>query len=135
MNQISQPESFPTLEQVREQFEAWRQSREKRSAIPGSLWQAAIHLCQDHSINKVSKTLRLNYAILKQRIHVNGSKHLLPRIAPPTFIELDVSAPKPTSECIVEMEDKGGTRMKMYFKGEVGLDLLELGKAFWSKRS
>ena len=29
MEQIPQPESTPTLEQVREQFEAWRQSREK----------------------------------------------------------------------------------------------------------
>jgi hypothetical protein len=33
------------------------------------------------------------------------------------------------------MEDKGGTRMKMYFKGELGFDLLELGKSFWDKRS
>jgi hypothetical protein len=32
------------------------------------------------------------------------------------------------------MADQKGATMRMYFKGEAGLDLLELGKAFWSKR-
>jgi hypothetical protein len=33
------------------------------------------------------------------------------------------------------MEDQKGAKMRMYFKGKAGLDLLELGKVFWSKRS
>ena len=135
MDQIPQPETPPTLEQVREQFELWRQRREKRLAIPASLWQAAIHLCQDYSISKISSTLRLNYAVLKQRVHAYGTSHQVPCITAPSFIELDVSQSKSASECVVEMEDKGGARMKMYFKGEVGFDLLELGKSFWNKRS
>lgn len=134
MDQISQPESISSLEKVREQFEAWRQSREKRSAIPDALWQAAINLCQDYSISKISSTLRLNYAVLKQRVRVYGINHPVPRITAPSFIELDVSPSRSTSECIVEMADQKGATMRMYFKGEVGLDLLELGKAFWSKR-
>ena len=134
MDQISQAESIPTLEQVREQFEIWRQSRVKRSAIPDVLWQAAVNLCQKHTISKVSSTLRLNYAVLKQRVGVYGINHPGPRITAPSFIELDVSPSRSTSECIVEMADQKGATMRMYFKGEAGLDLLELGKAFWSKR-
>jgi len=135
MEQIPHADSTPTLEQVREQFELWRQSREKRSAIPDALWQAAINLCQDTSISKISSTLRLNYAVLKQRFHAYGTNHQVPCITAPSFIELDVSPSKSASECIVEMQDTDGGRMKMYFKGEVGFDLLELGKSFWDKRS
>lgn len=135
MDQIPQPETPPTLEQVREQFKLWRQSREKRSPIPDALWQAAINLCQAYSISKISSTLRLNHAVLKQRVHAYVKNHPDPCITAPSFIALDVNPSKSASECIVEMEDKGGTRMKMYFKGELGFDLLELGKSFWDKRS
>jgi hypothetical protein len=33
------------------------------------------------------------------------------------------------------MADQKGATMRMYLKSEAGLDLLELGKAFWSKQS
>ena len=134
MGPISQSESMPTLEQVREQFRIWRKSREKRSTIPDALWQAAIELCQDYSISKISSTLRLNYAVLKQRVHAHGTTYPAPCNTAPSFIELDVNSSNPASECIIAMEDKSGARMKMYFKGEAGLDLLELGKAFWNQR-
>lgn len=75
MDQISQPESISSLEKVREQFEAWCQRLKKRSAIPDALWQAAINLCQDYSISKISSMLRLNYAVLKQRVRVYGINH------------------------------------------------------------
>ena len=134
MEQIPQPESISTLENVLEQFEAWRQNRVKRSAIPDVLWRAAVNLCQEHTISKACSTLRLNYAVLKQRIHAYGTTDPEPCITGSSFIELDVSPSKSASECIVEMEDKGGTRMRMYFKGEAGLDFLELGKTFWNMR-
>jgi len=135
MKQIPRPEApQPTLEQVQEQFEDWRRSREKRSAIPDALWQAAIYLCREHTISQVSSTLRLNYAVLKRRVQACGLSHPVPRIPTPSFIELDMSPTQSTSECIVEMSDQKGATMRMYFKGEAGLDLLELGKAFWNKR-
>ena len=135
MEQIPQPELIPTLEKVQEQFEAWRQSRVKRSAIPDALWHAAINLCQEHPISKVSSTLRLNYAELKYRVHVFSVSHPAPCITESNFIELDLSPSKMASECMVEMSDQKGGTMRMHFKGEAGLDLLELSKAFWSRRS
>jgi hypothetical protein len=136
MEQIPQSELIPTLEKVQEQFEAWRQSRAKRSAIPGVLWQAAVNLCQEHPISKISSTLRLNYAELKYRVHVFSLSHpAAPCISDSNFIELELSPSKTASECMVEMSDQKGATMRMHFKGEAGLDLLELGKAFWSRRS
>ena len=129
-----EPESTPTLDQIREQFEAWRQGRKKRSAIPDKLWQSAVSLCQDHSISKVSSTLRLNHAVLKHRVGAYGINHPVSRITAPRFIELDMRPSKSAFECIVEMSEPKGSTMRVYVKGETGLDLLELGKAFWSKR-
>ena len=135
MEQIPQPELIPTLKKVQEQFEAWRQSRVKRSAIPDALWQAAVNLCQEHTISKVSSTLRLNYAELKHRVHVCTAGQAAPCMTASNFIELDLSPSKAASECMVEMSDQKGATMRMHFKGEAGLDFLELGKAFWSRRS
>ena len=135
MQQICRPESTPSLENVLEQFEAWRQSRTKRSSIPDALWQAAVNLCQEHTISKVSSTLRLNYAELKHRVHVCTAGQPAPCMTASNFIELDLSPSKAASECMVEMSDQKGATMRMHFKGEAGLDLLELGKAFWSRRS
>jgi hypothetical protein len=125
----------PSLEEVRDQFENWRHLREKRAPIPHSLWQAAVSLCAKHSVYEISKALRLNYSDLKHRVEDKRSIFQAPSVSESAFIDLGLSAPMLPAECIVEMEDQKGATMRIYFKGETGLDLLELGKVFWSKRS
>ncbi len=124
-----------TLEQAQEQFAHWRRSRAKRGAIPDALWQAAIMLFPDYPVHRISKALRLNYTDLKHRVNAYRSTCEQPDVNTAGFIELGLSDPMPPAECIIEMADEKGASMRMYFKGEAGLDLLELGKAFWSKRS
>ena len=123
------------LEQVQEQFEHWRRSREKRGAIPDALWQAAIMLFPDYGLHRISKALRLNYTDLKHRVNAPRSTSEPSDVSTAGFIELGLSDPMRPAECIIEMADQKGASMRMYFKGEAGLDLLALGKAFWSKRS
>ena len=65
---VSTPTVKPTLELIRNQFESWRKRRHCRSPIPESLWQAAMGLCQEHSIGEVSRTLGLNYNGLRNRV-------------------------------------------------------------------
>jgi len=122
-----------TLEEIRDQFEHWRRSREKRSVIPDALWQAAILLFPKYSFCQISKALRLNYTDLKHRIEARRSTFEQSVVPEPAFVELGLSGPIHPAECIVEMEDQKGAKMRMHFKGEAGLDLLELGKAFWRK--
>ncbi|MCP4422182.1 MAG: hypothetical protein GY805_36685 [Chloroflexi bacterium] len=124
-----------TLEQVQEQFEHWRRSRKKRGVIPGALWQAALMLFPDYPVHRISKALRVNYTDLKHRINAYRSTCEQSDVNTAGFIELGLGDPMRPAECIVEMADQKGASMRMYFKGEAGLDLLELGKAFWSKRS
>ena len=124
-----------TVGQVRDQFEQWRNTREKRTDIPTELWQAAISLAEHTSVYQISKALRLNYTDLKHRVEAQRGSAVPAAVNDSAFIELGVGPVPAASECIVEMEDKQGLKMKMCFKGEIGFDLLELGKAFLDKQS
>ncbi|MBU0767414.1 hypothetical protein KKF55_06615 [Patescibacteria group bacterium] len=124
-----------TLEQVCQQFEYWRQTREKRCAIPEELWRAAKSLYPGYSLYHISKALRLNYTDLKQRFEQKQPTFIPRPINPAEFIELKVNSGIQPAECLVEMEDPFGAKMRMHFKGGAGLDLLELGRVFLSRRS
>ena len=124
-----------TLEEIRDQFETWRKTREKRTTIPDVLWEAAISLSPRYSLCQVSKALRLNYSDLKLRVQASQSFLQSSPVIDPAFIDLGLKNPIFPAECTIEMEDQNGAKMRMYFKGEAGLDLLELGKVFWSKGS
>jgi hypothetical protein len=124
-----------TLEAVCQQFEYWRQTRKKRCPIPEKLWQAAESLYPEHSLCHISKALRLNYTDLKQRFEQKQSAFIPPSIQSAEFIELNVDSPIVPAECLVEMEDPYGAKMRMHVKGDAGLDLLELGRIFLGRRS
>ena len=135
MNQESPSNLRPTLEDIQNQFETWRRTRQRRAPIPARLWEAAVNLSEDYSILQISKVLRLNYTDLKHRVlaqtdeEIVNAKHNLP------FIELDFEQTKSPNHCVIEMEKSNGAKLKMYFTGERSLDLLELGKSFWSNGS
>lgn len=126
---IFQPKS--SLEEVRAAFENWRKTRPKRAAIPEFLWNAAIRLSKENSVFKISKALRLNYAHLKRRIQGDS----LAPMTPPTFIELDIGKRGGSDECVLEMENDGGKKMRIQFRGTIQLDLVGLSRAFWESWS
>jgi hypothetical protein len=123
------------IEQVEEQFRIWRRTRAKRCAIPDRLWQAAESLYPQYSVYHISKTLHLNYTDLKQRMTPKLSTELSATVTKADFIELGLSDSMSLADCVVEMQDSNGSRMRMHFKWGIGVDLLELGKVFWSKTS
>ncbi len=124
-----------SLAQVRDQFENWRKTRQKRTAIPEALWEVAVSLSRDYPTLQISKALRLNYTTLKNRVQAARSGLFQRTGAGSAFVELDFGRSTFPSECIVEMEDTTGSKMKMHLKGVAVIDLLELGRAFWGKRS
>ena len=129
------PPALPSpLESVQYQFEKWRETRKKRrEPIPENLWAAATGLCNHYSINQISKALHLNHTDLKNRITGQKPVPKKKKLSSPFFVELDWEDHFPASECVIEMENASGSKMRMSFKGRADLDLLELAKAFWAK--
>ena len=122
------------LESVRYQFESWREHKKTpREPIPEHLWEAASKLNNEYPISRISNALRLNHTDLKKRILGQKSNQRKKKQSSPQFVELNCVPYFSSSECLVEMEDACGSKMRMRFKGKADLDLLELSKAFWTK--
>jgi len=119
------------LEEVRERFEQWRDSRNKRGRIPDALWQAAATLYPAYSLHQISRTLHLNHTKLKQCIHEQQTVSSLPPV--PAFIELGLSDAVTPCECIVEMQHRDGARMRVQVKGGGRPDLMKLVRQFWGR--
>jgi hypothetical protein len=77
--------------------------------------------------------LVVDYSALKKRVPIK-KKDSAAKMSPPGFIELNLEPPAAVSECIVEMQDILGAKMRMHFRGKTDFDLLELAKAFWRKK-
>jgi hypothetical protein len=127
------PTTRPNLSEVKEQFKIWRRTRKSPQPIPEQLWQAAVSLTATHSISQISKELVLDYSDLKKRVPLK-KKSPADKTRAPGFIELNLEPPAAVSECMVEMQDSLGAKMRMHFRGKPDFDLLELTKAFWSKQ-
>ena len=122
-----------SLSEVKEQFKAWRRTRKSPRPIPAGLWDAAAGLTAKHSISQISKELALDYTSLKNRVAVKKKTNAA-KISPADFIEVNLEPPAVVAECIVEMQDIQGAKIRMHFRGKTDFDLLELAKAFWSKK-
>lgn len=124
-------EQSTALENVLQLFADWRKNRTGKCRIPDNLWQAAIdlHQTQEMSIHKIALSLRLNHTALKEKIcdfshcaevDLSGDDEQA------MFIEV---APTPEcSDCIIEMENQDGVKMRICFKGRVDPAVISLGK-------
>lgn len=118
----------PSLEEVQQRFEQWREGRKRGTPIPAALWEDAVRLCADHSLCKISSALHLDYNVLKKRIQSTYPDRFPESVTPSDFIALDLRSSLP--EFIMEME-RAGERMMIHIKGAPGFHPLELMRAFW----
>jgi hypothetical protein len=131
------PSPHPSLEEVQRQFDSWRKSGKHRTLIPPRVWNAAVSLAGRYSTHKISTTLRLNYTQLRKRISLAGAAEKTVA-SPPSmpfadFVEYSVCPPhKP--QCLIEMENRHGDKMRIFVSVESSPDLLRLGKSFWSRK-
>ena len=148
--QNSQQTIIPAqLEQIRDQLENWRQTRQKRSPIPETIWQAAAGLVAEHGLHRVTKTLRLNYPDLKRRVTAAAITESSPstkaavggNMAPganhcaPAFVALDWEACLAPAPCVVEIENHAGTKMKISLRQPGAADLAALVTAAFGKQA
>ena len=121
------------LENVRRRFEAWRRTRTVRTRIPDPLWAAAVKVAERYGVHRTAKALRIDYYGLKKRVEGDaGSGARVPakgEVA--TFVELAGPLPTGSSECLVELEDDSGAKMRVHLKGVEAPDLVALSRSFW----
>ena len=127
------PTPRPSLSEVKEQFKIWRRTRKSPRPIPEQLWQAAVSLTATLSISQISKELVLDYSALKKRVPIK-KKSTANKTSAPSFIELNLEPPAAVSECIVELQDNLGAKMRMHIRGKTEFDPIQLAQAFWRKR-
>ena len=129
------PARTTQLRRVCRQFEHWRRTRPRRSAIPASLWALAVAHARAVGVHATARRLRLDYYALKQR--VDGAAAGAPRpSAPPAFIEVVGAGPTPAgvSECVIDVADARGT-MRIALKSPVLPDLVALSQSLWRARA
>lgn len=112
------------LARLERRFEAWRESRSVGERIPEPLWKAAVQVAAEHGLNRTASFLKLDYYSLKKRVDRS-------RASSATFVELPSPSFPVTSECVIDMEDRGGARMRVHLKGQQLPDLLPLSRLFW----
>jgi hypothetical protein len=117
------------LEGLRLRFDRWRRTRKGRSRIPETLWTSAVRAAGKYGLNPTAQALRLDYYGLKKRVEAAGNPPDCGAVA--TFVELAPPAGGSARECILELEDPGGAKMRVHLKGVDAPDLAALSQSFW----
>jgi len=138
------PRGLPArLAGLRRRFEEWRRTHEARSRIPASLWGSAVKMAGVYGLNRTARALRLDYYALKKRVEqetiVNDSMATIPAAGPKRevvtpFLELVPPLSPGVSECIMELENAAGAKMRVHLKSTASPDLAALSQSFWSSQ-
>jgi hypothetical protein len=119
---------FPTaFSRAQRNIRQWRQRHRPRAPIPEELWREAAQLASTHGINRTAKALRLDYYSLQKRVAAAAGTGQ----RAPEFVEiLPGGMPAPRPECLIEVEDPGGAKLRIHLQGEAFPDVAALTRAF-----
>ena len=121
----------PGLDEVRAQFEQWRQTRQGKARIPDDLWEAAVAVAQREGCNRTAAALHLDGGKLRKLMLAAGAVTAAPkRAVPPTFLEF-IAPGGNAAEYTIELEGRNGT-LRVHCKGVTAAQLAELSRALWS---
>ena len=123
-----------SLEQIEQRFRHWRENRKRGEHIPASLWAAAVGLAKEHGPQRIVRALRVDDDRLKKRLEHAGGAARAGKVDT-RFVEL-FAAPASTAagmrECVVELENARGAKMRVELNGHGVAGLAGLCNAFWS---
>jgi hypothetical protein len=123
-----------SLEEVKRRLQHWRGGRKLGEHIPAALWAAAVSVAKEHGVHRVAVELRVDYAGLKRR--VERARDAAPGAgnADTQFVELYAPAAPAAAglrECVVELENARGAKMRVELNGNGLAGLAGLCSAFW----
>jgi len=136
------------LQRLLGRFERWRRTRRAGARIPEPLWSSAVKAADAFGIHRTARALRVDYYALKKRVESKavGATQSGRRPAATasrasatkgraTFVELPAAAWPGSGECILELEDAGGAKLRVHLKGLGAPDLAALSRSFWQGES
>ena len=127
------------VREVRAQFERWRGGKHGRERIPPKLWGMAAKLCETYSLNRVARSLGLNYTALKvevdRRVHPHRRRPTAP--AKPAFVEWSLPpeqaglpagmvSENSSAEYVVEAPDRRHETLRIHVRGASVLEVAAL---------
>jgi hypothetical protein len=115
------------------QFVKWRALRRLGARIPEQLWALAVRLAGSFGLHATAEALRLDYYALKKRA-AGATPARIAAAAPvmPAFVELTPPSPARPCECVIELENAAGSKMRIHLTGAEAVDVAALGRSFWS---
>jgi hypothetical protein len=122
------------LIKLRDQFEAWRKTRSKRSKTPDHLRQAAIALLDQCSASMICRVCRLNPQVLEQQEISTSAK------STPDFFPLSLAIPHPEissslqqtqADCRLLLERPDGSRLTIVLPKLDANSISALCQSFW----
>ena len=139
MGETVQSDLAAALGRAQRKIEQWRQRRRPRARIPEELWRQAAQLACAYGIHRTAKALRLDYYSLKKRVAAaagSGERG-------PQFVEIPAGGPlglpggMPAArpECLIEVEDPSGAKMRIRLQGGDFPDVAALIGVFRECRS
>lgn len=114
------------LESTRRRFERWRETRRGRPRIPDSLWSLATRTARQYGVHRTCRALRLDYVVLKRHVEADSAHGATGNENAPSFVELVPAGSGSRADCVVELEDPSGLRMRIELKGFAVPDLVTL---------
>jgi hypothetical protein len=89
-----------------------------------------------YGIHRAAKALRLSYYALKKQV-ADGAA-VVHRVkdgdTKATFVELPSAVQIASGECVLEVENADGAKMRMHLKGVAMPDLVALSRSFWNQQ-
>ena len=122
------------VEEVRRRLDGWRRARKHRARLPEELWASAVKLVAGYGLHKTARALRLDYYALKKRVESASRQSPSEPQGATAFMELVGRPVAGASECVVELQNRRGAKMRIQLKGISPPDLAALSKSFWSVR-
>ena len=124
---------------VQRKLAHWRQRHRRGALIPEELWREAAELASAHGINRIARALRLDYYSLQKHAAAAARLGVRPSVAgagtrTPQFVELLPgglpASPLSRPECLIEVEDPGGAKLRIHLQGGAFPDVAALTRGF-----
>lgn len=125
--------SVGPLARAKQGFDRWRRGRKRRGRISDRLWLMAAEAAAIHGVYATARELRLNPTRLKEQLQALAPSHTSHQT--PNFVEIPWMGATPVPECILEVEDELGRKLRVHLKGAATAQAVSLAPMLWGSQS